>query len=250
MRLLVSVASASDAEAALAGGADLIDAKDPSKGALGAVTVEALREIHSAVGGTRPVTAALGDATDEGAIEETARAFGRAATFVKIGFDTNASRHRIQALIAAAVRGASDERSSVVAVTYADVEAAVSRIDLIAIAAQAGARGVLLDTADKRGPGLLQLMPALVLERWIARARQAGLFVAVAGKLEGGDLLIVRDAGADIAGVRGAVCDGGRSGYVVADKVRGLTVRLTADTTYAATPNEERRFDRLERQQT
>ncbi len=37
MRLLVSVANAADAAAALAGGADLIDAKDPAGGALTAV---------------------------------------------------------------------------------------------------------------------------------------------------------------------------------------------------------------------
>ena len=46
MRLLVSVASATEASAALAGGADVIDAKNPLAGALGAVSVGVLREIH------------------------------------------------------------------------------------------------------------------------------------------------------------------------------------------------------------
>ena len=101
-------------------------------------------------------------------------------------------RHRGK--ITAAVRGASHEDSSVVAAAYADVDASVSPIELITIAAEAGARGVLLDTADKHGQGLLQVMTPPVLERWIARARQAGLLVAVAGKLEGEDLPIVRDA--------------------------------------------------------
>ena len=55
--------------------------------------------------------------------------------------------------------------SGVVAVAYADLDARVPRIDLIAIAAQAGARGVLLDTADKSGPGLLQVATAPELER-------------------------------------------------------------------------------------
>src|SRR6185295_11263243 len=115
MRLLVSVASARDAQAALAGGADLIDAKDPASGALGAVSVNTLREIHAAVAGARPVTAALGDADEEDAIEQAARTFAQAATtFVKIGFDTHATPQRVHALIAAAVRGASDASSSVV----------------------------------------------------------------------------------------------------------------------------------------
>ncbi len=65
MRLLVSVKNAEEAMAALAGGADLIDAKDPAAGALGAVSLDVLRDIHSTVAGLRPVSAALGDAIDE-----------------------------------------------------------------------------------------------------------------------------------------------------------------------------------------
>ena len=85
--------SAADAAAALAGGADLIDAKDPSRGALGAVSVDTLREIHSAVAGARPVTAALGEADNEDEIEHAARTFAQAATtFVKIGFNEGATR--------------------------------------------------------------------------------------------------------------------------------------------------------------
>jgi uncharacterized protein (UPF0264 family) len=40
--------------------------------------------------------------------------------------------------------------------------------------------------------------------------------------LQADDLGFVRDAGADIAGVRGAACEGGRTGRVTADKVRAL----------------------------
>ena len=60
------------------------------------------------------------------------------------------------------------------------------------------------------------------LAAWVADAHDAGLLVALAGKLTADDLTFVRDAGADIAGVRGAACDGGRTGRVTADKVRLL----------------------------
>jgi uncharacterized protein (UPF0264 family) len=56
----------------------------------------------------------------------------------------------------------------------------------------------------------------------VSEAREAGLMVALAGQLTADDLPFARDAGADIAGVRGAACDGGRSGRVSADKVRAL----------------------------
>ena len=46
--------------------------------------------------------------------------------------------------------------------------------------------------------------------------------VSLAGKLAAPELPFVRDAGADIAGVRGAACDGGRTGHVTAARVRLL----------------------------
>ena len=232
MRLLVSVANAADASAALAGGADLIDAKDPSDGALGAVSVETLRAIHAAVAGKRPLTAALGDAENEADIERAARAFAHAGvSLVKIGFGRISTVRRIEGLVAAAVRGASD--AGVVAVVYADSRSGLIRpSDVIHVAAQGGARGILLDTMDKHAPGLLQLMAEAALERWIARVHGAGLFAAVAGKLTAEDLPVVRDAGADVAGVRGAASEGGREGRVVEGLVRRLRVRLKPDTTY------------------
>ena len=228
MRLLVSVASAAEASAALVGGADVIDAKDPLAGALGAVSAEVLREIHRIVAGRRPVTAALGDAADEAATERAARLFAAAgAALVKVGFAGIASAGRIAALTAAAVRGAragSDGNGGVIAVAYADADRAASLAPaaLVEVAARAGAKGLLLDTADKDGPGLRGLVAPGALAAWVAEAHETGLLVALAGKLTAGDLAFVRDAGADVAGVRGAACDGGRTGHVAADRVRLL----------------------------
>src|SRR5207253_9144383 len=90
MRLLVSVRGPVEACAALAGGADVIDAKDPACGALGAVSAERLAAIRRAVGAARPVSAALGDARDEGTVAAAAAAAAGAA-FVKPGFGGVAS---------------------------------------------------------------------------------------------------------------------------------------------------------------
>lgn len=228
MRLLVSVANAAEASAALAGGADVIDAKNPLTGALGAVTPETLIDIHTQVAGRRPVTAALGDAIDEGAIEHSARRFAAlGAALVKVGFAGIRGAERVKELAAAAVRGAKTGghgHIGVVLVAYADADRAgsVSPNVLVNVAARAGAEGLLLDTADKAGPGLRGLVAPAALTAWVADAHAAGLFVALAGKLIAADLPFVRDAGADVAGVRGAACDGGRTGCVSADKVRLL----------------------------
>jgi hypothetical protein len=228
MQLLVSVANGADARAALAGGADVVDAKNPRAGSLGAVSLDTLADIYLTVGGLRPVTAAIGDASDEVALEQLSFEFAAAGTsLVKVGF-SGISTARVAALIAAARRGVeagSRGRSGVVAVGYADDSASVAPAALVAIAARAGARGVLLDTANKRGPGLPALIDLGTLAAWVADAHRHGLFVALAGKLTADDLPFVVDSGADIAGVRGAACEGGRAGHVSADRVRMLSAR-------------------------
>jgi uncharacterized protein (UPF0264 family) len=228
MQLLVSVRSAMEASAALAGGADLIDAKDPAAGALAPVSLERFREISAAVSGARFVSAALGDGVDEAAVERTARAFVEAgAVFVKGGFAGITNVDRVAALIAAAVRGvarAPRPGAGFVAAAYADADRAgtIARDRFVDLAVRAGARGVLLDTFDKQAGGLRDLVAARDLAAWVEAAHDAGLFVALAGKLTAIDLPFVRDAGADIAGVRGAACDGARSDRVSAARVRDL----------------------------
>jgi uncharacterized protein (UPF0264 family) len=233
MKLLVSVTSAIEAKAALDGGADLIDAKDPSRGALGVVPLPTLRAIVSTVGGARPVTAALGDAFDEATIEREASGFAAAGSrLVKIGFAGITDTARVTRLTAAAVRGvAASATTGVVVVAYADAnQSGVERGTYVDIAAQAGAVGVLLDTMDKQGPGLTRLVTGRALTSWVKQAHDAGLIVALAGKLTADDLALVRDTGADIAGVRGAACDGGRLGRVTSTRVRALVqdMRLSA----------------------
>ena len=228
MLLLVSVASADEAATAVAGGADIIDAKDPAAGPLGAVRLDVLSQIVSTAGAARLVTAALGDAADHAAIERAA--FGAAsagAGFVKIGFAGVAGKAQAASLLAAAGHGAAsggDGRCGVVAVAYADADAVASLNpdELLDAAAAAGSAGVLLDTAHKNGPGLRGLIGDEAVSAWVARAHRHGLMVALAGRLQLDDLDFVREAGADIAGVRGAACDGGRAGRISVEKVRAL----------------------------
>lgn len=234
MRLLVSVANAAEAAAAAAGGADVIDAKDPASGALGAVQPDVMSEIRATVDGAQLVTAALGDAATAAAVEGMAREFTqRGASLVKVGFAGVGDRSRVESLIAAAVAGGAaqfdgGERSGVVAVAYADAgeHLGIDRLALIEAAARAGAKGVLLDTADKRAPGLRALCTLRELSVWVEEAHAHGLMAALAGKLTADDLAAVRDVGADIAGVRGAACDGGRTGRVSSERVRMLRDRL------------------------
>jgi (5-formylfuran-3-yl)methyl phosphate synthase len=228
MKLLVSVSNADEASAALAGGADVIDAKNPMAGPLGAVSLDELRDIVSRVNGARPVTAALGDASDGRALETEARCYAAAgASLVKLGFAGTTERDRVERWLAAAARGAVSGGGGVVAVAYADAHRAGSIAPgrLIEAAARAGATGVLLDTADKAGPGLRSSIAIRALRDWVWSAHQAGLLVALAGRLTADDFDFVREAGADIVGVRGAACRGGRVGRISTERVKRLRGR-------------------------
>ena len=117
--------------------------------------------------------------------------------------------------------------------TYADA-ATVGSIDawsLVDVAARSGARGVLVDTADKLGEGLTALWSCTQILSWVAEARGWGLIAALAGKLGPDDFGIVRDAGVDVIGVRGAACATERTSRVSADRVRILRSRLNDDVT-------------------
>lgn len=222
MRLLVSVRNASEAAAALAGGADIVDAKEPLNGPLGQVSPAALAAIAKAVGDGAPVSAALGDIGRDDILSGTRIAMQAGATFVKVGFAGMRGRLDVAAELLASTGVSSP--GTLVLVAYADYEkaAAPSPDDVIALADGARAAAVLIDTCDKRGPGLTTLMTADSLRTFVTGARSAGRMVAVAGRLTVEDLDRVHDAGADIAGVRGAACDGGRSGIVTAARVRTL----------------------------
>lgn len=227
MRLLVSVSDSSEARAALDGGADIIDAKDPVRGALAAVDGATLRAIVAAVGGERPVSAALGDATTEADIARAAQdAAAARVAYVKVGFAGTSDPARVEALIAAAVRGAELVSASVgvIAVAYADAARAecVPPLCVIDAAERAGAVGVLLDTAFKDQDALFQLMEEDAVRYWVRTAHEANLAAALAGRLNGVDLATARAVGADVAGVRGAACEGGRTGRIAPDRVRAL----------------------------
>jgi uncharacterized protein (UPF0264 family) len=236
MRLLVSVRSAAEVDAAVAGGAEIVDAKEPSRGSLGAVSPAALRAIAGALPPGTPLSVALGDPADARAVAQAVASLDglvpRAGeTFVKLGLAWVEGIDRAEELVAAAVAAASRSPvlPEVVVVAYADhaVVGGPSRDRVIELAARAGARGVLLDTGIKDGRDLFDHVDPPGLRRWILAAQRSGLLAAVAGSLTEEGVRRLADQPADVAGVRGAACSGGRDGVVVEDRVRRL--RLAVD---------------------
>lgn len=239
MQLLVSVRSEAEVAAALSGGADIVDAKEPALGSLGPVDAEVLAAIAARVPESVPLSIALGDFREAdaaraailAAISAVATNGHAAPHYLKLGFAGRRAASGVTAVLAAARRAAGTGARSpiIVPVAYADHDAAGAPSPEVVLqaAVAAGAGALLVDTWSKDGRGLLDHLPLDRLARLSDRVRGAGLLFAVAGSL---DLASVgRVAGlADVIGVRGAACTGGRMGAVDGGRVRELRHRLGA----------------------
>jgi len=231
VKLLVSVVSAAEARAALAGGADIIDVKDPREGALGAPSPGTLSEVVAAVGGAVPVSVALGDLPD---LPHTAALAARGAVacgadYVKLGLRGVHGLDRAAELVTAVIDSVPPD-TAVIAAAYADAAAAdppaLAPALLPELVARTGIAGALVDTLVKDGRGLYGSLSPAALQDLVARTRAAGGSFGVAGQLRIGQLGRVT---ADIVGVRSAVCRGGdRGGSLDAELVAAAVAELRA----------------------
>jgi (5-formylfuran-3-yl)methyl phosphate synthase len=211
MKLLVSVVDAGEARVAAAAGAGIVDVKNPAEGSLGAPSPATIAAVRAAVPAELPVSAAIGDMPNlPGTAALAALGAARSgATYVKVGLWGVSTEDDAVAMLRAvreAVPGA-----VVVAAAYADAgrvaHSPLAPELLPRVARAAGVEVCLVDTAVKDGRGLLEWLSP---ESIVAEAHDLGLEVALAGALRAEDLPVVRGTGADIAGVRSAVCADGR----------------------------------------
>ena len=211
MKLLVSVVSAEEARHALAGGADIVDVKDPREGPLGAPSPRVLSEVVQAVGTSAPVSVALGDLS---ALPHTAALAARGAAltgacYVKVGLRDVRELDRAGPMLSA-VANAVGPQTAVIAAAYADAGAldppAFAPAWLPELLARSGIAGALVDTFVKDGRGLYDWLSESAVSDLVARTRAVGGSFAVAGQLRRGEL---RRVDADVVGVRSAVCRGG-----------------------------------------
>jgi uncharacterized protein (UPF0264 family) len=217
-QFLASVRDVSEAALALAAGADIIDLKEPARGALGAVDPATLAAVLQHVAGRARVSATVGDLAMRA---ETVRQ-GVAATaasgvdYVKLGIRREGDPQDCLETLGVPVLAA-----RLILVLFAD---RLPDFDAIAVASRMGAAGLMLDTAGKEGGSLLDHMPPQALARFVAGARNHGLTVGLAGSLRQEHVPALLALKPDLLGFRGALCRGGaRSG--VLDPVACRAVR-------------------------
>jgi uncharacterized protein (UPF0264 family) len=227
MLLMISVISTAEAREAMLGGAEILDVKNPSEGSLGAQSPRVIREVKKVSSGSVAISAAIGDMPNLPGTAALA-ALGAAtcgADYVKVGL--HGLRSEAEAVILLReVRLAVQEYSiSVIAAAYADFQRAgtLDPVCLPRLSALAGVKGCLLDTAIKDGHGLFDFLNPQALRLLAEQAHAEGLLFGLAGALREQDLLLARDLGADVVGLRTAACrDNQRSGPLEAARVRRL----------------------------
>ncbi|HEX3497377.1 MAG TPA: (5-formylfuran-3-yl)methyl phosphate synthase [Methylocella sp.] len=200
--MLASVTNPAEAEAVWAGGADIIDLKDPAKGALGALDADVAAGIVRSVGKRKPVSAAAGSSLGApGAVVDAVAAMAATGVdYVKVGFSPGkAGADSVRALAPHA------SNTKLVGVLFADCE---PDLDMLALMANNGFTGAMLDTAKKGAGRLLDHMDVAALDRFIDRCRENGLTSGLAGSLEAPDVPRLLPLQPSYLGFRGSLCQG------------------------------------------
>lgn len=233
-RVLISVRNVVEAEEALAGGATLLDVKEPSRGPLGAADDTVLRAIADAVRGRALLSAACGELLEVSQLPELNGYWA-----AKVGLAGCASvagwPERLESLMAALSRGhpvparqfagfdslfAAGESPArrnrigrgaiVVPVAYADADRAnaptVPTVLEVVLARHWPA--VMIDTCCKDGACLFDYVTPEFLADWAGRLRRDAIILALAGSLRVEHAALLKEIGPAIVAFRSAACPG------------------------------------------
>ncbi|HEX8418267.1 MAG TPA: (5-formylfuran-3-yl)methyl phosphate synthase [Methylobacterium sp.] len=198
-RLLVSVRDAAEAEAACVAGADLIDAKDPDRGALGALPPDLVRAIVARVGSRAVTSAVAGEPAEAGALAACIAAMAATGVaYVKVAIRADFTDGDLS-------RAATFAPGRLIAVLFAE-----RGIDpaMVARLAASGFAGAMIDTTDKDGRRLTDLIEASHLAAFAAACRADGLLSGLAGSLRLEDIAVLAPLGPTYLGFRGGLCEG------------------------------------------
>jgi len=223
--LLVSVRSVAEAEAAIDGGAAIIDVKEPAAGPLGRADNATITAIVGCVNGRRPVSAAMGELLEASVLPPSG------LTFVKWGL-AGCRGLNWQTLFTA---HAQHVETTAVLAAYADWQQAdAPPLDEVCQFALERGGVLLIDTYQKQAanhagerPNLLDWITVEALHRLCRRCHLASVAVALAGSLTAQHIELLRAVEPTWFAVRGAACSAGqRDGTIEVERVRRLVDRL------------------------
>jgi uncharacterized protein (UPF0264 family) len=212
LKLLISPMNEKEAQEAIAGGADIIDVKNPKEGALGANYPWVIRRIKEVTPKSLAVSCTLGEVGNlPGSVSLAALgAASLGVDYIKVGLHgIKTSKEAV--FLLQNVRKAAKEcnpKIKIAVAGYADAEKidAINPLLIPEIAHKAQADVAMLDTSVKDGKNICDYLTEKQLKKFVDLTHGFGLEAALAGSLRKQDLPVVYGLGADIAGLRGAAC--------------------------------------------
>ena len=199
--MLASVTSVKEAEIVLNAGVDIIDIKNPHEGALGALDINAVKDIVRFVNHKCITSATIGDidSNDPMFLNYIDNMAETNVDYVKVGlFDTKPSSSFMRDIINAVNKGI-----KIVVVLFAEN---YQGLDAVRPIMQAGITGIMLDTKDKQSQNLCSVLSEKELIEFIGMAKKYNLLTGLAGSLSFGDIPKLLEINSDYLGFRGALC--------------------------------------------
>lgn len=200
--MLASVNSVAEALLVLEAGVDIIDLKQPARGALGALDTNTVHQIVATIAKRCPVSATIGDLPmlPETVFNAVLAMAQTGVDYIKIGFfpddDWSGTVAKLAELTA--------QNRALIAVLFADTQPDFAILPQLQ---QAGFTGVMLDTLNKQHGSLTQVMTAATIARFVEQAKSLQLVCGLAGSLRLADIAELLPYQADYLGFRGALCE-------------------------------------------
>jgi uncharacterized protein (UPF0264 family) len=232
--MLISVKTPAEAAiAAATDGVTVVDVKDPSQGSLGFAGAETVNQIAATMGtdtsdqgpqGIAPhrklVSVALGELQSL-VLDDVKRIDWSAIDFVKVGLSGRYENEGWRSPLKAALSGVPATVQRVL-VIYADQVDPSAAAQIVNAATEEGLSVVLLDTFDKSNGNVFAHWTATHISDLFRSARRRSMTGVLAGSIGLADLRRGYLTGADLIGVRGAVCDGDRAGSLSRQRLNEL----------------------------
>ncbi len=229
--LLVSVRSEWEIDAAIAGGADIVDLKEPSDGALAPTSVQLWQSVAQRAG-KHPLirfSAALGESKQARLI---ASGLPQRFAFAKVGPSGCGSQESLRQLWSD-IRQLLSPQIELVAVAYADhlASGCLPAEQVFALASECGFKRGLIDTYVKDGRSTIDLLGTAALQRLSQLAERHRLWWALAGSIrldQAESLRRQNQIQPDCFAVRGDVCEAGRTGVLSVSRLAAWKAVLNA----------------------
>lgn len=199
--MLASVRNLAEARLALAAGADIIDLKEPSAGSLGALDITIIKAVATAIAGTCPVSATIGDMPMQPDLiyDKVIQVAMTGVDYIKIGLLPDAGAKNVIAKLSEI-----SARYKLIAVMFADKIASPDCIDMLK---NAGFSGIMLDTFDKHRGSLTGIMSTSAISSFVHSVRNLEMLCGLAGSLSLADIPVLLPLQPDYLGFRGALCN-------------------------------------------